>query len=95
MEEYNFKKYVYVSTKVQVDIENIMKEEKIVQTVRFINNYDVNNFFRTEIKNLNGITYLILDLTSFKGSKDNDIIMAIKLIRQKYDCRIIILAQRI
>ena len=93
MEEYNFKRYIYVSIKEQVDIENIMKEKNIVQTLRFINNYDINNFFRTEIKNLNGITYLILDLASFEGSKDNDIIMTIKLIRQKYDCRIIILAQ--
>jgi len=93
MEEYNFKKYIYVSTKVQVDIENIMNENNIHQTIRFINNYDINNFFRNEIKNLNGITYLILDLASFTGSKDNDIIMTIKLIRQKYNCRIIILAQ--
>ncbi len=92
-EQMNFKKYIYVSPKVQVDIENIMQENNIIQTTRFVNSYDIGVFFRSELKNLKGINYLILDLASFISSKDDDIIMAIKLIRQKYNARIIIIAK--
>ncbi len=92
-EQMNFKKYIYVSPIVQVDIENIMQENNIIQTIRFINTYDIGVFFRSELKNLKGINYLILDLASFETSKDDDIIMAIKLIRQKYNARIIIIAK--
>lgn len=92
-EQMNFKKYIYVSPKVQVDIESIMQENNIVQTIRFINTYDIGMFFRSELKNLKGINYLILDLASFVTSKDEDILMTIELIRQKYNCRIIIIAK--
>lgn len=92
-EQMNFKKYIYVSPEVQVDIENIMQENNIIQTTRFINNYDIGVFFRSELKNLKGINYLILDLASFETSKDEDVIMAIKLIRQKYNTRVIIIAK--
>ena len=92
-EELNFKRYIYVSTEIQAEIENIMQEKSIVQRARFINSYDIGVFFRTELRNLKGVTYLILDLASFTSSDERDIIQAIKLIRQKYDCRVIIIAR--
>lgn len=92
-EDFNFKRYIYVSTEIQAEIENIMQERSIVQRARFINAYDIGVFFRTELRNLKGVTYLILDLASFASSDERDIIQAIKLIRQKYDCRVIIIAR--
>lgn len=91
--ELNFKKYIYISTKVRTEIEEIMSENKIIQTIRFIGTYDIETFFRDQLKNLKGITFLVLDLASFESSKDNDILTIIKLIRQAYDCRIIIIAE--
>lgn len=92
-ENYTFKKYIYISANIRADLENVMKESKIYQSIRFINTYDIELFFRTELKNLKGIDYLIIDLSAFCSSKDNEIIDCLKLIRQKYDLRIIIIAE--
>ena len=92
-ENYTYKKYIYVSPNIRADLENIMSENKIYQAIRFINTYDIEMFFRNELKNLKGIDYLILDLSAFNTSKDSEIIDCLKLIRQKYDLRIIIIAE--
>lgn len=88
------KKYIYVSTKIRAELEEEMQKNNILIQVRFINSYDITNFFRSEIKNLNGIDFLFLDLRSFETSKENEIIMNLKLIRQKYtSLRVIVLAE--
>jgi len=92
-DNYTFKKYIYVSPNIRADLEDIMSEKKIYQAIRFINTYNIEIFLRTELKNLKGIDYLILDLAAFNTSKDNEIIDCLKLIRQKYDLRIIIIAE--
>ena len=41
-------KYIYVSSEQEDWIEEVMNEKKIILTERFINNYNVTNFFSVE-----------------------------------------------
>ena len=89
----SFKKYVYVSSKVRVNMEEILSENKIIQVARFINNYDIEVFYREQLKNLKGVNFCIIDLSAFLNSNENDIIRILKMIREFYECRIILIAE--
>ena len=87
-------KYIYVSSEQEDWIEEVMNEKKIILTERFINNYNVTNFFSGTLQNLNGTDYFIIVLKAFKGSsKDEEILSMIKLLLQKETCKIIIVDQ--
>lgn len=84
-------KYIYVSSEQEDWIEEIMLEKKILLTNRFINNYNITNFFSGVLQNLSGVDYLVLVLKAFKGSsKDDEILSMLSLLLQKETCELII-----
>lgn len=87
-------KYIYVSSEQEDWLEEVMNEKKIILTERFINNYNVTNFFSGTLQNLNGTDFFIIVLKAFKGSsKDEEILSMIKLLLQKETCKIIVVDQ--
>lgn len=94
MTENNFKRYIYISTENRAIIEDICKEKGMILATRFINEYDLSKFLQTELRNINFIHYLILDLKSFtKLTKEDEIIKKLTLIRKMYNSRVIIIAE--
>ena len=62
--------------------------------MRFINEYNLKKFLETELRNLNGVDYLILDLQAITNTtSEEEITSSIELIRRMYNVRIIILAE--
>lgn len=89
-----YKKYIYISKEPRAIIEEYCKEHKINLIMRFINEYNLKKFLETELRNLNGIDYLIIDLQAITTSTSEDeITSSIELIRRMYNVRIIILAE--
>lgn len=89
-----FKKYIYISKKVKPTIEDYCTKNNITLVTRFINEYNLGKFMQTELRNLNSVDYLILDLSAFTQLTDDDeIISKIVLIRKLYKLRIIIIAE--
>ena len=89
-----FKKYIYISKEVKPDIEDYCTKNNITLVTRFINEYNLGKFMQTELRNLNSVDYLILDLSAFTQLTDDDeIISKIVLIRRLYKLRIIIIAE--
>ena len=94
MEFDRFKKYIYISKEPRAIIENYCKEHKINLVMRFINEYNLKKFLETELRNLNGVDYLVIDLQAIINStSENEIVSAIELIRRMYNVRIIIIAE--
>lgn len=89
-----YKKYIYISKEPQVIIEEYCKEHSINLVMRFINEYNLKKFLETELRNLNGVDYLIIDLQAIINStSENEIVNSIELIRRMYNVRIIIIAE--
>lgn len=89
-----YKKYIYISKKVQTEIEEYCMNNNITLVTRFINEYNLERFMQTELRNLNNIDYLIIDLNAISNlTTDDEIITKITLIRKMYNLRIIILAE--
>lgn len=89
-----YKKYIYISKEPRAIIEDYCKENRINLVMRFINEYNLKKFLETELRNLNGIDYLIIDLQAIINSTpENEIASSIELIRRMYNVRIIILAE--
>ena len=89
-----FKKYIYISKEIKPIIENYCSENNITLVTRFINEYNLGKFMQTELRNLNSVDYLILDLKAFEHLTDDDeIISKIVLIRKLYKLRVIIIAE--
>lgn len=89
-----FKKYIYISKEVKPSIEDYCTKNNITLVTRFINEYNLGKFMQTELRNLNSVDYLILDLSAFTQLTDDDeIISKIVLIRRLYKLRIIIIAE--
>lgn len=87
-------KYIYVSSEQENWLEEVMNEKKIILSQRFINIYNVTNFFSGTLQNLNGIDYFVIVLKAFKGaSKDDEILSMLKLLLQKETCKIIVVEQ--
>ena len=57
-----FKKYIYISKEVQPVIEEYCEKNNIILVTRFINEYNFEKFTQTELRNLNSLDYLIIDL---------------------------------
>ena len=89
-----YKKYIYISKKVQPIIEEYCNKNNITLVTRFINEYNLEKFIQTELRNLNSVDYLIIDLNAIERlTEDNEIISKITLIRRMYNLRVIILAE--
>lgn len=89
-----YKKYIYISNKINPFIEDVCKEQNISLLTRFINEYNLENFLQSELKNLNNIEYLIIDYNSIKNNtKENDIVTSLSRIRRMYDIRIIFILE--
>ena len=89
-----YKKYIYISKEPRVIIEDYCKEHRINLVMRFINEYNLKKFLETELRNLNGVDYLILDLQAITNTtSEEEITSSIELIRRMYNVRIIILAE--
>ena len=89
-----YKKYIYISKEPRAIIEDYCKEHRINLVMRFINEYNLKKFLETELRNLNGIDYLIIDLQAITNiTSEEEITSSIELIRRMYNVRIIILAE--
>ena len=91
-----FKKYIYVSSKKQVELEEMCKQKSIYLQIAFINTYNFGTLFQDGLKNLNGVDYLFLDVNAIVDSIKNsqDIIYGLTLMRKMYpELRIIIIAE--
>ena len=89
-----YKKYIYISDKINPFIEEISKEMEISLLTRFINQYNLETFLQSELKNLNNIEFLIIDYNAIKNqTKENDIVTALSRIRRMYDIRIIFIME--
>lgn len=89
-----YKKYIYISKKIQPEIEEYCSDNNITLVTRFINEYNLEKFMQTELRNLNSIDYLIIDLKAIENlTSDDEIISKITLIRKMYNLRIIIIAE--
>lgn len=89
-----FKKYIYISKEIKPIIEDYCTKNNITLVTRFINEYNLGKFMQTELRNLNSVDYLILDLKAFEHLTDDDeIISKIVLIRKLYKLRVIIIAE--
>lgn len=89
-----YKKYIYISKEPRAIIEEYCKEHRINLVMRFINEYNLKKFLETELRNLNGVDYLIIDLQAIiNATPENEIASSIELIRRMYNVRIIILAE--
>lgn len=89
-----FKKYIYISTEVKPVIEGYCEKNNIILVTRFINEYNFDKFMQTELRNLNSLDYLIVDLKAIEHLTDDDEIIAkITLIRKLYKLRVIIIAE--
>ena len=87
-----YKKYIYISKEPRAIIEEYCKEHRINLVMRFINEYNLKKFLETELRNLNGIDYLVLDLQAITNTtSEEEITNSIELIRRMYNVRIIIL----
>ena len=73
-----YKKYIYISNKINPFIEEVCEKKQISLLTRFINEYNLENFLQSELKNLNNIEFLIIDYNSIKNNtKENDIVTAL------------------
>ena len=89
-----YKKYIYISKEIQPLIEDYCTKKNITLVTRFINEYNLEKFMQTELRNLNSVDYLIIDLKAINNlTEDNEIISKITLIRRMYNLRVIILAE--
>ena len=89
-----YKKYIYISKKVIPELEEYCMKNNITLVTRFINEYNLEKFMQTELRNLNSIDYLIINLQAIENlTSDDEIISKITLIRKMYNLRIIVIAQ--
>ena len=89
-----YKKYIYISDKVNPIIEDVCNEQKISLLTRFINKYNLELFLRSELKNLNNIDFLIIDYNAIRNAtKENQIVTTLSRIRTLYDVRVIFIME--
>ena len=67
-----YKKYIYISKKVIPELEEYCMKNNITLVTRFINEYNLEKFMQTELRNLNSIDYLIIDLQAIENLTSDD-----------------------
>lgn len=94
MEEKIYKKMAYISPEVNGIIEKIAKDENVIITNRFINEYNLENLLKEDLKTLNNLDFLAIDIRAISNStSDNEIIRCLSNLRGLYNVRIIFIAQ--
>ena len=75
-----YKKYIYISKKVIPELEEYCMKNNITLVTRFINEYNLEKFMQTELRNLNSIDYLIIDLQAIENlTSDDEIISSLPI----------------
>lgn len=89
------KKMIYISTKANPIIENIVADIKEIDIVqRYINEYNLTELLQSELKTLNSLDFFVIDVQSICNStSDVEIINCIHKIKELNDIRIIFIAQ--
>lgn len=94
MENKRYKKMIYISPENNPIIERISNSENIIIINKFINQYNFSNLLKEDLKVLNNLDFLVIDLRSIVGSsKQDEIIRCFSNIRGMYKLRLIIIAQ--
>lgn len=87
------KKLIYVGTCLNNELESIISEERIVVVQRLQNEYNMTSLFKEDLRAINQIDYLVLDLTAFTSSTNSDeILRNLDRLRGNYEFRIILIA---
>ena len=87
------KKLIYVGKNINNELEKIVSEERIVIIQRLQNEYNMTSLFKEDLRAINQIDYLVLDLSAFINStKSDEIIRNLDRLRGNYEFRIILLA---
>ena len=68
-----YKKYIYISKQIQPVIESCCSEHNITLVTRFINEYNLEKFMQTELRNLNSVDYLIIDIRAIEKMTNEEI----------------------
>ena len=87
------KKLIYVGKNINNELEKIVSEERIVIIQRLQNEYNMTSLFKEDLRAINQIDYLVLDLSAFINStKSDEIIRNLDRLRGNYEFRIILIA---
>ncbi|MBO5348430.1 MAG: hypothetical protein J6A89_01225 [Clostridia bacterium] len=96
MEKENKKKIeklIYVGKTRNNQLENIVSEQGIIIVTRLLNEYNITDIFREDLRAINNVDYLVLDLSAFVNcSKNEEILRNLDRLRGNFDFRIIIIA---
>lgn len=86
-------KLIYVGRSRNNILETIIKEQNIVVITRLLNEYNITDIFREDLKAINNIDYLVLDLSAFVNSSTNgEILKNLDKLRGNFEFKIIIIA---
>lgn len=87
------KKLIYVGRCLNNELERVISEERIVVIQRLQNEYNMTSLFKEDLRAINQINYLVLDLSAFTNSTNNDeILRNLDRLRGNYEFRIILIA---
>ncbi len=87
------KKLIYVGKSRNDMLETIVAEQNIVIITRLLNEYNITDIFREDLRAINNIDYLVLDLSAFVNSSTNEeILKNLDKLRGNFDFKIIIIA---
>lgn len=86
-------KLIYVGKSRNNVLENIIAEQNIVVITRLLNEYNITDIFREDLRAINNIDYLVLDLSAFVNSSTNEeILKNLDKLRGNFEFKIIIIA---
>lgn len=87
------KKLIYVGKTLNNSLESLVKENNIIITTRYENEFNITMLFREDLRAINNTDFLVLDLSAFVGSSSNDeILKNLDKLRTNYEFRIILIA---
>ena len=87
-------KLIYIAKQKNDQLENLMQEENIISLGRFFNQYNLTSLLQEDLKSLNNIDFLIIDLSAIMGStEDKEIISDLEKLRNLHDFRIILICR--
>lgn len=86
-------KLIYVGKSRNNVLENIIAEQNIVVITRLLNEYNITDIFREDLRAINNIDYLVLDFSAFVNSSTNEeILKNLDKLRGNFEFKIIIIA---
>lgn len=86
------KKLIYVGKARNNQLETVIEEQNIVVLARMLNEFNITELFREDLRAINNIDYLVLDLSAFVNSSKNDeILKNLDKLRWNFEFRIILI----